>query len=151
MLDAKVGGLTPQAAAMTELIFAIFRIHGRLFVSGDKLTRDVGLTASRWQVLGAIADRPRTVAQIARYFESTRQGVLFVVNALVREGFVELIDNPDHKRAKLVQFTERGKAAYDEVSERQHVWANAFAKHFDADELHAATDVLVRVSRELTP
>lgn len=149
-LEAEARGHTPEAEAMTELILSIFRIHGRLFLAGDRLTRGTGLTSSRWQVLGAIANGPRTVAQIARHFESTRQGALFLVNALLKEGFVELIDNPEHKRAKLVRFTESGRAAFDEVSRRQEKWVNAFADHFDVDEVQRATNLLDRVARELT-
>jgi MarR family len=64
----------------------------------------------------------RTVAQIARHFELSRQGVLWVVSALVKEGLVELIDNPDHKRSKLVQFTGRGREIHAELERREIVW-----------------------------
>jgi DNA-binding MarR family transcriptional regulator len=90
---------TAEGAAISELILAIFRANGRLIRAGDVLTRDLGLTSARWQVLGAIAPAPKTVAQIAREFELTRQGVLWVVQSMIGDGFVELINNPDHRRA----------------------------------------------------
>jgi DNA-binding MarR family transcriptional regulator len=58
------------------------------------MLRDLELTSARWQVLGAIVQTPRTVAQIARYFELTRQGVLWVVQSMLKDGIVELAKNP---------------------------------------------------------
>src|SRR5438045_4880048 len=77
MASRRPKGHTPEGAAMTEFILSLFRANGRLIAVGDQLARDFGLTAARWQVLGAITDTPRTVAQIARHFGLTRQGVLF--------------------------------------------------------------------------
>lgn len=140
---------SPEGAAVTDLMLTVFRVNGRLLRTGDNLTRDLDLTAARWQVLGALVERPRTVAQVARHFESTRQGVLWVVTALVKDGLVELIDNPDHKRAKLVQFTDKGQAIYDEVTRRQVAWVNGFSGHFQVDELRRTIEVLDRLGREL--
>jgi len=48
---------------MTNLILEIFRVNGLLLAAGDRLTRDLGLTSARWQVLGALAEGPLTAAQ----------------------------------------------------------------------------------------
>lgn len=151
MTDPLSPSHTPEGAALTSLILAVFRVNGRLLRDGDNMTRDLGLTAARWQVMGALVDRPRTVAQIGRYFELTRQSVLWVVNALLKDGFVELVTNPDHKRAKLVQFTNKGREAYDEVSRRQAAWVNGFGGHFSLGEIEAARAVLERLGEELLP
>lgn len=134
---------------MTALILSIFRANGRLLREGDKLTRELGLTAARWQVMGAIVDRPRTVAQIGRHFELTRQSVLWVVGALAKDGFVELIENPDHKRAKLVQFTPKGRQAYDELSKRQAAWVNRFSEQIGIKEIETAVGVVERLSEQI--
>ncbi len=147
MTESQPDGHTPEGAAVTELILTLFRANGRLLRVGDSMGRDLGLTSARWQVLGAITDTPRSVAQIARYFESTRQGVLWVVTALVKEGLVELIDNPDHKRAKLVRFSERGGQVYAEMLRRQIEWVNALSAQFDLGQIHSAISLLERVSR----
>jgi hypothetical protein len=70
---------TREGTAITELILAIFLTNGRIIRAGDTLLRDLGLTGARWQVLGAIKDTPKTVAQIARKYELSRQGVLWLV------------------------------------------------------------------------
>jgi DNA-binding MarR family transcriptional regulator len=143
-------GYTVEGAAMTNLILTLFRVNGRMMRAGDKLVRDLGLTAARWQVFGAIRDRPRTVAQIARHFESTRQGVLWVVSGLLKSGLVELVDNPDHKRAKLVSLTELGREIYDKVGRRQEDWVNSFSGRFTLEEIRTAVGVLEQLGREMS-
>ena len=137
---------TPEGAAVTRLILSIFRTNGRLLRAGDTLNRDIGLTAARWQVLGAIEKAPKTVAQIARDYELSRQGILWIVKEMVKDGTVELVRNPDHRRAKLVRCTAKGHAIYAEVAHRQRVWSNGLAGNFSIEELDAALDVVNRLS-----
>jgi DNA-binding MarR family transcriptional regulator len=140
---------TAEGAALSELILSIFRANVRLIRAGDVLTRDLGLTSARWQVLGAIAPAPKTVAQVAREFELTRQGVLWVVQSMIRDGFVELIDNPDHRRAKLVRHTQDGKAIYDRISRRQKLWANRLGQSFDRVALEATVKTVRQLSEAI--
>ncbi|MGC4028381.1 MAG: MarR family transcriptional regulator [Steroidobacteraceae bacterium] len=135
---------TPKGEALNDLILTLFRVNGRLNKAGDALCSDLDLTSARWQVLGAITDQPRTVAQIARQYELTRQGVLWVVQAMVKDGLVELVRNPDHRRAKLVRQTSLGFALYEEISRRQRYWVSELAVPFSATELKAAADLLRR-------
>ena len=86
------------------------------------------------------------MAQIARRFELSRQGVLWVVTALIKEGLVELIDNPDHKRSKLVQFTGRGREIHRELERRQIIWANATSAAFNLEEIRSSTEVAERLA-----
>src|SRR5262245_35738926 len=119
---------SPGGAAVTEFVLALFLAHGRVIRAGDKMTGDVNLQAARWHVLAAIESYPKTVAQIAREYELTRQGILWVVQSMVKDGVVELIRNPDHRRAKLVQYTHKGREIYAEVTQRQRLWANKVGK-----------------------
>jgi DNA-binding MarR family transcriptional regulator len=137
---------TAQGTSLNELILTIFRLNGRLVGAGDALSRDLGLTSARWQVLGSIDDRPKTVAQIARHYELTRQGVLWVVQGMARDGLVELIRNPDHRRAKLVRQTETGNTLYREISRRQRRWVSDLAASYSTVELDTATALLTRIS-----
>ncbi len=137
---------TAAGAALTELILETFRFNGALLAAGDGLTRDLGLTSARWQILGAIDDGPLPVAQIARNMGLTRQAVQRVANDLAAEDFVAFAHNPDHQRAKLVHLTDKGRHALDEVSRRQTAWANRIAMCVDAADLETATTA-VRVLR----
>jgi MarR family len=67
----------PVGDAATAVVLATFRIGGLLLTAGSRLAAHEGLTAARWQVLGAVAlaGRPLTVPQIARRMGLTRQAV----------------------------------------------------------------------------
>lgn len=115
---------TPAAEALTDLILEVFRLNGRLLAAGDALTYPSGQSSARWQVLGAIADEPRTVASIARTMGLARQSVQRTADVLERDGIVEFAANPAHRRAKLVRLTRRGRRILDRITDAQAEWAN---------------------------
>jgi DNA-binding MarR family transcriptional regulator len=119
-------GPADEAADFTSnLVVEVFRLNGALLAEGDRLTRDLGLSSARWQVLGALelAERSLTVSQISRSMGLARQSVQRIVNELSESGFVTLEDNPDHLRAKLVVPTAAGRRAFREAMKRQAKWA----------------------------
>ncbi len=140
---------TKAGKAFTELIMETFRFNGRLLSAGDRLTKPVGLTSSRWQVLGAIEAQSLPVAQIARNMGLARQNVQRLADALEKEHMVEYAPNPDHKRAKLVCLTERGRSAMKELGEVQQRWANETAYGVSAAKIQAARDVLIKLRSRL--
>lgn len=142
---------TAKGDALDALIFAIFKVNGRLIRGGEALSRDLQLSAARWQILSAIDAQPRTVAQVARHFELTRQGVLWAVQGMVRDGLVELIRNPDHRRAKLVRPTPHGRSLFEEVSRRQRKWASELAEPFDITEMQTAAALLLKLAAAFAP
>jgi DNA-binding MarR family transcriptional regulator len=141
--------LTGEAA--TQLILSTFRANGLLLDAGDLLSAEEGLTSARWQVLGAIAlaERPLTVPQIARRMGLTRQSVHATVNRLVRDGFLELAPNADHRRSPLVGLTVSGRAKYEAIDARQAVWINRLARGIGRSDIETARGVLVELCRRL--
>jgi DNA-binding MarR family transcriptional regulator len=142
---------TPSGAAVSELIVAIFRLNGRLLVSGDRLVASFGLTSARWQVLGAIASSPTAepVARLARNMGLNRQGVQRIVGELAAEGFVELKDNPHHRSAKLVVMTAKGLKAFDAAMRLQTPWVNMLGEGFDPKSIEKAGRVLEELRERL--
>jgi len=55
---------------------------------------------------------PLTVPQIAQMRPTSRQRMQRLADELAAEGLVEFIDNPKHRRSKLVQLTAKGDARY---------------------------------------
>jgi DNA-binding MarR family transcriptional regulator len=122
------------AEALTELILEVFRLNGRLLTAGDRITSRFGQTSARWQVLGAIPDEPRSVADIARVMGLTRQSVQRTADLLAEDGLVEYAENPAHRRAKLVRLTPRGRRVLDRIDDAQAEWANRLAAASGLDE-----------------
>ena len=142
----------PDGDAGTELVLDVFRVNGLLLAAGDELTAGEGLTAARWQVLGAIAlaREPLTVPRIARRMGLTRQSVQASVNRLVDDGMLASQPNADHARSPLFRLTERGAACYGRLAGTQRDWVDALVADVPAAELQTASRVLRTLSQRLT-
>ncbi len=142
---------TPEGDAATEVVLSTFRANGLLLAAGDVLAAEEGLTAARWQVLGAVtmADRPLTVPQIARRMGLTRQSVQASVNRLRDDGLIEPDENPDHRRSPLFRLTDRGRETYAGLQRRQVAWIDALAAGLKTSELASAARVLDELSNRL--
>lgn len=140
---------TEEGEAFTELVLEVFRVNGLLLQAGDRLTEPVGLSSARWQVLGVVEHGPVPVANIARIMGLTRQSVQQTADALARDGFVEYLENPHHRRAKLISLTPRGRKALDHVVESHAEWANRIAPAVNLQRLRATVNALRRVRERL--
>ena len=142
---------TPAADALTELILEVFRVNGDLLVAGNRITNPLGQTSGRWQVLGTLRNGPLTVAAAAREMGLARQSIQRTADLLASEGLVEFVDNPAHKRAKLVSLTVRGQELLAQISARQVAWTHrlAGAMGFDERRVRSALEVLRALRVEL--
>lgn len=138
-------GRTPGGDALTELVLATFALNGRFLAAAEELARPAGLTAARWQVLGAVLHEPRSVSGIARVMGLARQSVQPIANLLVEQGLAEYRDNPEHRRAKLLAATEAGLDAVRSIHARQSAWADGVASAFTAGELEQALATVERL------
>lgn len=134
-----------------DLIVEVFRLNGLLIATADKLVARFGLTGARWQVLGAIemSETPETVARLARNMGLTRQSVQRVVNAMVDEGLLSFRDNPHHQRARLVEMTGKGRAAFEAALELQVPWVKALSEGISTPRLLDTREVLMTIGRRL--
>ena len=143
--------LTAAGEAATELILEVFRLNGRLLMSGDRLVALLGLTSARWQVLGAIAlaEQPQPVAWLARSMGLNRQGVQRLVNEMIEDGLVETRPNPHHRRAHHVVLTKRGRDAYEAAARLQAPWVTDLVKGLSRDEIATALRVAATLRARL--
>ena len=135
---------TAEGDAATAVVLETFRVNGLLLDAGGRIAALEGLTAARWQVIGAVAlaGRPLTVPQIARRMGLTRQAVQATVNQLRAEALVEARDNLDHRRSPLIALTERGSERYAAADPRQIRWINELSAGLDITDLAAAARAL---------
>ena len=143
--------MQPQINSLGRLIVELFRLNGLLLAKGDELTRDLGLSSARWQVLGALelAGQPLTVSQIARNMGLTRQAVQRVADELHDDGYLTFSENPNHARAKHASPTPAGNKAFQKAMQRQSTWVNALLRsaHISQQEVRDG-ETLLRTLRE---
>ena len=133
---------------MIELIVEVTRAFFRLRAAG----RDLGAVdaggAGRWGFLRSLRiDGPQTVPQLARARPVARQYVQTMANALAAEGLIEFVDNPAHRRSRLMRLTPKGERLYDKVDARVLREAARMARDFDPRQLATTVDVLRRLAR----
>jgi DNA-binding MarR family transcriptional regulator len=114
---------------------------------GEALAREGGQTLARWVILDAVEDRPSTVAQIARRRGIARQGVQRVADLLERDRLVAYATNPDHRRARLLHPTPRGREALRTISEAQKAWADALGDEIGEARLKRTAALIEEIRR----
>src|SRR5215207_9086901 len=93
---------------LSRFSLSVFRVNGLLMRDGDSITRSIGQSSARWQVLGRVGYQPQTVAHMAREMGHARQSVQRVADVLANEGLVIYKENPADRRAQLLELTPHG-------------------------------------------
>jgi DNA-binding MarR family transcriptional regulator len=104
-----MGSRTPKGEAVAELMLEVAQCFFRIRAVGQKaglMTRWGGGAFGFMRSLALLG--PLTVPQIAEMRPTSRQRMQRLADELAAEGLVEFIDNPKHRRSKLVQLTPKG-------------------------------------------
>jgi DNA-binding MarR family transcriptional regulator len=138
---------TPAGDAFTSFVVQVARLGADFTATGEKLAALGGQTLARWVVLDAAEDAPASVAQIARGLGMARQSVQRVADLLVRDGLARYDGNPDHRRAKLLTPTARGRRSLRTISTAQKAWADALGAEIGEAELRRMSATLDRIQQ----
>src|SRR5829696_3280429 len=115
-----------KAEAIAELMLEVAQCFFRVRAVGQKaglITRWGGGAFGFMRSLALLG--PLTVPQIARMRPTSRQRMQRLADELSAEGLVKFIDNPKHRRSKLVQLTRKGNERYRELNSRFLVIASS--------------------------
>ena len=141
--------MTKEQDLLSGAALTTFRLNGQFLGVAEELARPAGLTAARWQVLGAVLEAPLSVAGIARAMGITRQSVQRIADLLVEQGLAEYLPNPSHRRAKLLRPTADGYAAVRRSTPAHAVLAQRLADELGMDGFSRALDALSELSAAL--
>jgi DNA-binding MarR family transcriptional regulator len=132
-----------QMESFYPLTLAVRRLFHKLGHGVAALHQDSKVSVGMRAVLESIVyGGPQTVPHMARVRPVTRQHIQGLVNALLNGGYVEYIDNPAHKRSKLVSPTKRGLQAFQEMRERENEAFGRVSLDATSEDLEAANTVL---------
>ena len=126
----------------------IFDVNGLIMRAGEGISRPIGQSSARWQVLGR-AYEPQTVAKMARDMGNARQSVQRVADVLEAEGLIAYTDHPTDRRTKLVALTPHGMGVLEAIDVRLKQWSRRIMTKLNPDQVVAVVDALKEIAHIL--
>ncbi|MEJ2765393.1 MarR family transcriptional regulator [Photobacterium sp. MCCC 1A19761] len=141
--------MSDAQARLSAMALTSFALNGQFLKIAEHLAAPAGLTATRWQVLGAVLHEPLTQAEIARRMGITRQSVRRTANQLMDEGLLRVVENPSHRKAKLLQPTEAGFAAIEKIGPQHARFARSLERQLGHEKMAQIANTLTELQTAL--
>jgi len=136
-----------RGEAIADLILDVAQFFFRIRAFGQKAGFMTSWGAGAFGFLRSLALLgPLTVPEIARMRPTSRQRMQRLADELAAEGLVEFVDNPRHRRSKLVRLTRKGNRHYH----RLNVQLLAIASTMGADLIEADIRKSIEIVRQLS-
>jgi DNA-binding MarR family transcriptional regulator len=146
----QVANRTAAGQAIEELIVEIVATFFLLRAEGMRIGVVSSSGEGYWSVLRLLKlNGAQTVPQIARYRYVPRQSVQKLANEMLADGVIELVNNPAHRKSKLLRLTSKGEAIFQELSDRIAVLTETMAEQGDAAQLQNAVAVVKHLHEQL--
>lgn len=140
-----------KAEAVSELMLDVAQCFFKIRALGQKAGFITGWGGGAFGFMRSLALRgPLTVPQIARMRPTSRQRMQRLANELAAEGLVEFIDNPKHRRSKLVRLTPKGDARYRDLDARLLSLASTMGVDASEAEIRKTIEVVRQLSDDVT-
>ena len=146
----KVGQIASRKAeAIVELIVEVAQFFFRMRAVGRKAGLFTSWGAGAFGFMRSLALLgPLTVPQIAKMRPTSRQRMQRLADELAAEGLVEFIDNPRHRRSKLVRLTTKGRTRYRLLSARLLKISSTMGAGLSDGEIRKSVEIVRRLSEE---
>ena len=127
----------------------LFVLNNLMMRVGDRLVADLGLTASRWQLLGALETYPQapSLTELTSDGLLTLQNVSRMVAAMEADGLVKRFQKPGGGRTVYVRVTPRGDRVRQEACARAGRLADAMVgglRDAEITQMQSRLDVMIR-------
>src|SRR6266478_8182974 len=145
-------GLTAdsKADATAELMLEVAQCFFRIRAVGQKTGLITSWGGGAFGFIRSLALLgPLTVPQIAQMRPTSRQRMQRLADELAAEGLVEFIDNPKHRRSKLVQLTPKGDMRYRELDARFLAIASTLGVGLSEGDIRKTIEIVRRLSDEV--
>jgi DNA-binding MarR family transcriptional regulator len=139
-----------KAEATAELMLEVAQCFFRIRALGQKAGLITSWGGGAFGFMRSLALLgPLTVPQIAQMRPTSRQRMQRLADELEAEGLVELIDNPKHRRSKLVRLTRKGDARYRELKARLLAIASTMGVGLSEGDIRRTTDIVRQLSGDV--
>jgi DNA-binding MarR family transcriptional regulator len=139
-----------KAEAIAELMLEVAQCFFRIRAVGQKTGLITSWGGGAFGFMRSLALRgPLTVPQIAQMRPTSRQRMQRLADELAANGLVTFIDNPKHRRSKLVQLTRRGDARYRQLNARFLVIAATMGVALSEADVRKTTEIVRQLSDDV--
>ena len=141
---------TPEGEALLDLLLEVSQTFFRFRAAGKNVGAVTPWGGGLWGMMRTLKlQGPMTVPQIARMRPVSRQRIQRIADDMAGEGLVEFIDNPAHKRSKLMRLTPKGEEVYAGLTAEVESLALTISEGLDEQDLRAAAKTLAQVKDRL--
>ena len=139
-----------RAEAITGLMLEVAQCFFRIRALGQKTGLITSWGGGAFGFMRSLALLgPLTVPQIAQMRPTSRQRMQRLADELAAEGLVEFIDNPKHRRSKLVQLTSKGDARYRELNAQLLVTASTMGVALSEADIRKTIEIVRQLSNDV--
>ena len=139
-----------KAAAIAELMLEVAQCFFTIRAVGQKTGLITSWGGGSFGFMRSLALLgPLTVPQIAQMRPTSRQRMQRLADELAAEGLVKFIDNPRHRRSKLVQLTRKGDVRYRALNARFLVIASTMGAALSEADIRKATKIVRQLSDDV--
>ena len=147
----KAAGRTARGKreAIAELLLEVAQCFFRIRAVGKKTGHIASWGGSGFGFMRSLALLgPLTVPQIAQMRPTSRQRMQRLADELAAEGLVEFIDNPRHRRSKLVRLTPKGNTRYRDLNTRFLAIASTIGVDLSEADIRRTIEIVRLLSRK---
>jgi DNA-binding MarR family transcriptional regulator len=139
-----------RGEAIAELMLEVAQCFFRIRALGQKAGFITSWGGGAFGFMRSLALLgPLTVPQIAQMRPTSRQRMQRLADELAAEGLVRFIDNPKHRRSKLVRLTPKGDARYRELNTRFSAIAATMGVGLSEAQIRKTIEIMRQLSDDV--
>lgn len=114
----------------------------------DQIHQDYGINScSRGVMLILKSEGLRTIPQLAKNTQRSRQYLQKMITQMQKIGLINLIPNPDHKTSNLIELSEHGKQILVEMLDAESTLINRVDIPIEIDQLKNTSNSLNQLTQ----
>jgi DNA-binding MarR family transcriptional regulator len=139
-----------KGTAVAELMLEVAQCFFRIRALGQKAGLITSWGGGAFGFMRSLALLgPLTVPQIAEMRPTSRQRMQRLADELAAEGLVKFIDNPKHRRSKLVRLTPKGEVRYREQAAQLQSIASTLCVGLGERDIRKTSEIMQQLSSEI--
>jgi DNA-binding MarR family transcriptional regulator len=118
-----------------------------------RFAKSTGLSMPQFSVLMQLHYRGACgMSKISEGYDITPAAASQLVDKLVQSGWIQRVEDPNDRRAKLLSLTDKGEELVQQGIEERYRWVDELAEKLTAEEriqISEALDIMTRVAQDL--